>query len=146
MMTLAPVAKVVGKQTIQFFIPDGKYRMQVFALEDLQDGNMTVYCPDVMAECVAAGLLARRDGDDDGAGETVFYSIVGSGEPLHVDALDKNAINPANHFKDMIGWNRRAVRLTLTSSASLAQVEAVEIACAIAATHFPTPAPAATPA
>ena len=62
MITLAPVAKVIGKQTIQFFIPDGKYRMQVFALEDLQDGNMTVYCPDVIAECVQAGLLARHEG------------------------------------------------------------------------------------
>src|SRR4051794_32363118 len=47
LMTLAPHAvKLVGKQTVQYYVADGKYRMQVFALEDLQDGNMTVYCPD----------------------------------------------------------------------------------------------------
>jgi len=73
------------------------------------------------------------------------YTVVPGGDPLHVDALDKNAINPANHFKDMIGWNRKAVRLMLPSAASEAQVEAVELACAVAATHFPPPtaAPAA---
>src|SRR5579863_9909287 len=39
LMTLAPhAAKLVGRQTIQFYVADGKYRMQVFALEDLQDG------------------------------------------------------------------------------------------------------------
>ena len=46
----------------------------------------------------------------------------------------------------MIGWNRKAVRLMLPSTASVAQVEAVEMACAIAATHFPIPVPVAAPA
>jgi hypothetical protein len=139
MMTLAPVAKIVGKQTIQFFVPDGRYRMQVFALEDLQDGNMTVYCPDVMEECVSAGLLVRHvTGDDD----TPLYETTG-GEPLQIDALDKNTINPAAHFKDLIGWNRRAVRVTLSPSATRGQVEAAELICALAATHFVPPAPLA---
>src|SRR3954469_3623942 len=58
LMTLAPhAAKLVGKQTVQFYIADGKYRMQVFALEDLQDGNITIYCPDVLSQAVEAGLL-----------------------------------------------------------------------------------------
>src|SRR5258708_763736 len=56
LMTLSPhAAKLVGRQTVQFYIADGKYRMQVFALEDLQDGNMTIYCPDVLEEAVKAG-------------------------------------------------------------------------------------------
>src|SRR5439155_689494 len=61
MMTLAPhAAKLVGRETLQVYVADGpKYRMQVFALEDLQDGNMTVYCPDVLDEAVKAGLLSR---------------------------------------------------------------------------------------
>ena len=59
LMTLAPhAAKLVGKQTVQYYVADGKYRMQVFALEDLQDGNLTAYCPDVLADAVEAGLLA----------------------------------------------------------------------------------------
>src|SRR5437773_3843757 len=60
LMTLAPfAAKLVGKQTLQIYIADGKYRMQVFALEDLQDGNFTVYCPDVLREAEQLGLLIR---------------------------------------------------------------------------------------
>src|SRR5437773_1569277 len=60
LMTLAPfAAKLVGKQTLQVYVADGKYRMQVFALEDLQDGNFTVYCPDVLEEAQQLGLLIR---------------------------------------------------------------------------------------
>src|SRR5438874_4919344 len=59
LMTLAPFAvKLVGKQNLQVYVADGKYRMQVFALEDLQDGHFTLYCPDVLEEAVQAGLLA----------------------------------------------------------------------------------------
>src|SRR5436190_1805553 len=76
--TLAPhAAKFVGRQTVQFYIADGKYRMQVFALEDLQDGNFTVYCPDVLEEAVRAGLLAHAP--NAGAG---MYVIPGSNELL----------------------------------------------------------------
>src|SRR5205814_10000418 len=61
LITLAPfAAKLVGKQTLQVYVADGKYRMQVFALEDLQDGIFTVYCPDVLEEAIQAGLLARE--------------------------------------------------------------------------------------
>src|SRR4051812_11703948 len=49
LMTLAPhAAKLVGRQTVQFYVADGRYRMQVFALEALQNGHLTVYCPDVL--------------------------------------------------------------------------------------------------
>src|SRR5688572_13678907 len=65
LMTLSPhAAKLVGKQTVQYYVADGRYRMQVFALEDLQDGNMTVYCPDVLDDAVKAGLLARPREDE----------------------------------------------------------------------------------
>src|SRR5690349_430839 len=51
LMTLAPhAAKLVGKQTLQIYVADGKYRMQVFAVEDLPDGNFAVYCPNVLEE------------------------------------------------------------------------------------------------
>src|SRR5688572_24459350 len=94
LMTLAPfAAKLVGKQTLQIYIADGKYRMQVFALEDLQDGNFTVYCPDILDEAQQAGLLAR---DPRAANE---YVIEPSKEILRIDRLDKNTLNPAAHFK-----------------------------------------------
>jgi hypothetical protein len=132
LMTLAPhAAKFVGKQTVQFYIADGKYRMQVFALEDLQDGVMTIYCPDVVTEAVKAGLLAKSPN-----GEPHAYVVAGSHEPLRVESLDSNSLNPGAHFKDLTGWNRKAIRISLPPSPSPAQVEATELLCAIAAQHF----------
>jgi hypothetical protein len=138
LMTLAPhAAKVVGKQTVQFYVADGKYRMQVFALEDLQDGNFTVYCPDVLGEAMKAGVLARAV-----PGEANVYAVAGSGETLRVDSLDKDSLNPKAHFKDLTGWNRKALRITLPPSPSAAQVEATEMVCAMAAQHFVRASPA----
>jgi hypothetical protein len=132
LMTLAPfAAKLVGKQTLQVYVADGKYRMQVFALEDLQDGNFTVYCPDVLEEAAQAGLLTREplaEGDQ--------YVIEPSKEKLIVKQLDNKSINPGPHFKDLTGWNRKAIRISLPPSPSPAQVEATEVLCAIAAQHF----------
>ena len=139
LMTLAShAAKLVGRQTVQFYIADGKYRMQVFALEDLQDGHMTVYCPDALDEAMRAGLLARPAGGADHA-----YVVAASNEPLVVESLDVNSPDPGAHFKDLTGWNRKALRIALPPTPSAAQVEAVELLCAVAAQHFVRPAPAA---
>ena len=47
--SLAPQAiRTTGQRAIQFFIADGKYRVQVFALEDLCDGKVTVYLTDAL--------------------------------------------------------------------------------------------------
>ena len=136
--TLAPhAAKFVGRQTVQFYVADGKYRMQVFALEDLQEGNLTVYCPDVLEEAVNAGLLARPS---DGGSPLIF--VRGADEPLRVDSLDRDSRNPGEHFKELTGWNRKALRVTLPPSPSPSQVQAVELLCAIAAQHFVRAAPA----
>ena len=55
---LAPhAAKTHGQQAVQFYVPDGKYRMQVFALEDQRDGNMTIFCEDVLDAATKSGLL-----------------------------------------------------------------------------------------
>jgi len=149
LMTLAPhAAKLVGLQTVQFYVADGKYRMQVFALEDLQDGHMSVYCPDVLEAAAKAGVLgasARLPGQA-AEGEARVYAVPGSHEPLRVEPLDKSSVNPGAHFKDVLGWNRKAIRVTLPPSASPAQVEATEMMCAIAARAFPKPAPATVPA
>jgi hypothetical protein len=145
LMTLAPhAAKLVGKQTVQYYVADGKYRMQVFALEDLQDGRLTVYCPDVLADAVEAGLLAPPTAAEPGG--TGTYGIVGTPDALRIDALDRDSLNPAAHFKDMVGWNRRALRLMLPPTASAEQVAAAELVCAIAARRFSSLAAAgATP-
>lgn len=138
MMSLAPHStKFVGKQTVQFYVADGKYRMQVFALEDVQDGNITVFCPDVLDEAVAAGVLARTS-----KGEEHSYTTKSTKEPLNIEALNGRSLNPAAHFKDLLGWNRKAIRIVLPASPSAAQVEATELLCAMAAQHFAPPAAA----
>ena len=141
LMTLSPhAAKFVGRQTIQFYVADGKYRKQVFAMEDLQDGHFTVYCPDVLAEAVKLGLLAPAP-----HAEPHLYVVRPSGDPLRIEALDGASLNPGAHFKDMTGWNRKALRVTLPPSGTPAQVEAAEVLCALAAQHFAKAAPAASP-
>ena len=138
MMTLAPhAAKFVGKQTVQFYVADGKYRKQVFAMEDLQDGHFTVYCPDVLREMVNAGVIASAAD----AGPNL-YRGARSTRPLRIEPLDGSSVNPGSHFKDMTGWNRKALRITLPPSAAEGQVEAAEMLCAVAAQHFiPSPPP-----
>jgi hypothetical protein len=139
LVTLAPhAAKLVGKQTLQVYVADGaRFRKQVFALEDLQDGNFTVYCPDVLDEAVAAGLLARSP-----TGEPDMY-VTGAratAAPLRVERLDGKKLGAA-HVKDLTGWNRKALQITLPPTPSDAQVEAAELLCATAAQHFVRAAP-----
>jgi hypothetical protein len=131
LMTLAPVAKVVGRQAIEYYVPDGRYRMQVFALEDMQDGHLTVYCPDVLKQAVSSGLLTKTERP-----EPYEYEVRSTGEPLQIEALDGSALSPDAHFKNLTNWNRRALRITLSSSPSAAQVEAAELLCGLAATQF----------
>ena len=131
LMTLAPHAiKFNGQQSAQFFIPDGKYRMQVFALEDLRDGKINIYCPNVLDEATTAGLLARKPvpGADE---KSVRYVITGTDQALEVTPLDGTTPNPAAFYKDMLGWNRKAIRITVPTTATNVEIEAVETLCAI---------------
>lgn len=137
LMTLAPhAAKLVGKQTLQIYIADGRYRKQVFALEDLHDGKFTIYCPDVLDQAIRCGLLAPPPpasapglGPDD-------YATLPAGHALRVERLDAKSPHAAAHFKDLTGWNRTALRITLPPSPAPEQLEAAELICAIAAQHF----------
>src|SRR5688500_15840700 len=55
--TLSPfAAQTVGQQAVMFFVADGKYRMQQFAIEDLRDGHINVYAPDALDRALAGGL------------------------------------------------------------------------------------------
>src|SRR5687768_4448999 len=55
---MAPhAAKTHGQQAVQIYVPDGKYRMQVFALQDQRDGVIVVYCDDVLDVVLKSGML-----------------------------------------------------------------------------------------
>ena len=127
----APLAaNTIGPQVIQFFIADGKYRMQVFALEDKRDGQILVYLPDVLAAAIKAGVLGKPI-----AGHPDDYPIrANKGEALHVESLDaSNTPDPQPAIKHMLGWNRKALAITLLTNATPDQVSAAESLCALAA-------------
>ena len=133
LMTLAPFsAKLIGKQTLQLYVADGKFRMQVFALEDLQDGNFSVYCPDIVDEAVKLGVLSAPQNK----AQPESYVIEPSLEPLNIKQLNSKSLNPAPHYKDMTGWNRKAIRITLSSTATPVQIETTEVLCAMAEQNF----------
>ena len=131
MRRYAPLAaNTIGPQVIQFFVADGKYRMQVFALEDKKDGQILVYMPDVIAAATKAGVLAKPP-----AGRAGEYPIKASkNEALLVEILDAaNTPDPQPAIKHMLGWNRKALRLTLPALANAAQIASTEAMCALAA-------------
>ena len=128
---LAPLAaNTIGPQVIQFFVADGKYRMQVFALEDKKDGTILVYLPDVLPAAIKAGVLAKPP-----AGHPDDYPIKAhKNEALHVESLDAaNTPDPQPAIKHMLGWNRKALRLTLPALANAPQLAATEAMCELAA-------------
>lgn len=126
--------KVSAKLTIQFYIPDGKYKMQVFGLQAEDDGTIAVYCPDVIKQATAAKILGKPRKIE----TQKLYPVGGSEEDLlPIDELDGDTPNPDLVYKHMTGWNRRAIRMTLSPRASKAMVKAVEQVCEIAARQWP---------
>jgi len=129
---LAPLAvQSAGNNTWKFFIADGKYRMQVFALEDSFDGVLKIYLPDVLNEAVKTKILAKT------AVEHTF-AVTGSQTQLTIDSLGvAEASSAAPHFQHMLGWNRKALRLKLSTTESDEKlVDAVGALAQLAATHF----------
>lgn len=128
---LAPhAAKTHGQQAVQIYVPDGKYRMQVFALQDQRDGLILIYCDDVLDLATKSGLLT---GPHEVAEQNNSYRLANSIDSIKVDQLDGKTANPSPFYKDMLGWNRRAIRITLPTSATPGQVKAAETLCAIGA-------------
>ncbi len=129
LMTLASHGtKTQGRQTLQFFIPDGKYRMQVFALHDGGEGDIAVFGQNVIEKAVAEGILS-------GPIQPNIYRIGGTKdkEALNIELLDGKTSNPQPFYKDMLGWNRKAMKISLPITASPIQVATAEKLIALAA-------------
>jgi hypothetical protein len=129
--TLAPHAvRALGQHTLQFFIADGKYRQQVFALDDHRDSKIVIYGPDVLEAGLREGILLPPPD----ASEPRAQGIPNARGVLYLEQLDAaNTTNPDPSFKFMLGWNRRALRMTLLSTATPQQIEAAEQLWAYAA-------------
>ncbi len=132
--TLAPHSiSTTGQQAISFFIADGKYRMQVFALEDKRDGKLSVYAVDALADAIAAKLVKAPTKD---VPDSTLHELENR-QTLSIESLTaQNTPNPPPFFKHMLGWNRTAVRITFPTHASEHQLIAVETMCALAALRW----------
>jgi hypothetical protein len=134
--TLASHAvQTTGQQAVSFFIADGKYRMQVFALEDARDGKVAIYTPDVLDQAVSAKLIGKPTKGD---GESTAHPIK-SDEKQHIlveQLTAANTPNPSEFYKHMLGWNRKAMRITLLTTSTDMQMATAEKLCALAAERW----------
>jgi hypothetical protein len=135
LFTLSPHAiTTIGQQALLFFIADGKYRMQVFAVEDPRDGRLLVYTGEVTKEAIKQGILLAPPKGDASAGYVVAAD---KQQRLIIEQLDaNNTPNPHPWYKNMLGWGRKALRVTLPVKATPEQIAATEALCAITAKGF----------
>jgi len=133
-MTLANrPAKLTGVNTAQFFIPDGKHRKQVFAMHVQDDGHLSVYLPNVLDDAYAVGLITKpaRPPEDN------QFVLADSKEKIQIELLDRDTLNPQFYYKDMTGWNRKAICVTVPPTATPAQKQAIEKLAALASRAWP---------
>ena len=142
---LAPLpVTTAGQQAVLFYVADGKYKMQVFALEDKRDGALMAYVPDVLEQAIKSRVLLRphsAPADADESGAPVDYGIAGHRpETIRIERLTAaNTPEPGAHFKHMLGWNRRALRITIpTAPGPTAQTQAAALigVCEVAAKQW----------
>jgi hypothetical protein len=117
--------EVSGQQTVKFHIADGKYKLQVFALEDTRQGTIVIYLPDVLKLAMKRKILAT-------SATSHHYRVQGCEaqlqlEPINAETKDLTAC------KAMVGWGRQALRADLSVNADEKQVRTVEMLCGIAA-------------
>src|SRR5580765_4963157 len=73
--------QTTGQQALSFYIPDGKHRQQVFALEDQRDGKLQIYLEDVLTQATKAGIIEK-------AGAESMHPVGGAnGASIRIDSL-----------------------------------------------------------
>lgn len=127
-------AKVSGMNTIQFFIADGNYRKQVYAMHLSDEGEVTVFLPNILAEAIKAKIIAPLPKDP-----TPHAYAVGK-ERMIIEPYDRDSLNPQPYYKDMTGWNRKAIGVVLPAGATEGLIDTAEQLMLAAAT-WPAVAP-----
>jgi hypothetical protein len=122
---LAPLAiQSAGSTAWKFFIADGKYRMQVFALEDTFDGLLRIYMPDMLNEAVKTKIISRTPVPQ-------MFAVEGSSTHLKIESLGAaEASGAPPHYQHMLGWNRKALRLILPTTKADDKLEHAVLALA----------------
>ena len=127
---LAPHStEAVGKDAMRFYIADGRYRLQRYAIEDVRDGQIKIYLPDVLELALKKKVLAAAKVPGE-------YGVPGhAGEVVKIEQLDSdNTPEPAAHFKFMIGMGRKALRISMPAAGHAHQLAVAEQLCELAAT------------
>jgi hypothetical protein len=126
---LAPHAiETAGHQALKFHIPDGKYRQQVFALEDHCDGWVRVYLPDVTAAAAERKILKQVSGADGS-----MFTVDGGEGTIQLELISSETKEMPAFCKPMLGWGRRALKTSVSTAASEEQMRVVERLCELAA-------------
>jgi hypothetical protein len=131
------VAPVAAARGVRFYVPDGKFKRQVFAVEDLRDGKLAIYLDDTRTIAFREGVLTAHPAEAD----SHLYRIGGGkadNERLSVEPLTAAGTSSApDYYKHMLGWHRSAIRITLHPDSTAGQVRAAEAMCIIAAAAGP---------
>lgn len=123
-------ATMEGQNILKFYIRDGKYRQQVFALEDNREGAIHLYLPDVLAKAKERKILF--------AGEAVpMYRISANAEvQLRLEIITADTPD-MNVCKAMVSWGKKALVTTLSPLLNEKQLGAIEQLCELAAEAWP---------
>jgi len=117
--------EMAGANAAKFHIPDGKYRLQVFALEDSRKGTIAIYMPDVVENAIKRKILTA-----DTAERT--YKVVGGEDSIHLELITAQT-QDMTVCKAMVGWGRRAMKLNVSVQSKEKQIRTVEQLCELAA-------------
>jgi hypothetical protein len=124
------IAPYAGPNAVRFYVPDGKYRLQVFALEDLRHGDLGLYLNDTREAALRQGVLT---GPAEGDSNSYGIAKRANNERLLIEVLTTRGTTSApDYYKHMLGWHRTAIRITLAKNSTPAQIRTAETMCMIA--------------
>ena len=127
---LAPDLVEAAGTSLKFSIVDGKYRRQVFAVDDQRKGLVQIYLPDVLAAAQTAGLIGLTE-----SGTVAVKGDIKTRIPLDVITADTKDIPDC--CKPMLGWGRKALRIEIGAAGDDKQIKMIEKLCALAAEAWP---------
>ena len=125
--------QTAGQKAVQFFAPDGKYRRQIFALEDLRDGAIVVYTVDALDAALRAGALRGPIRKEDGV---AVYEVCGCDGNATVTIEPITAANVGSapdYYRHMVGWNRTALKVSMQITGDEGRLRALNVLYSLAA-------------
>ena len=129
-------AKTTGQRAVQFFVADGNYRIQTFALEDTNDGLISVYARDALDVAIAEGMVVAQAGTADGSPAYEVGHLPGL--TVRVEALcASKTVDAPDYYRHLLGWNRKALRIILPVDAGRAQLEVCDALCRLSVRPAP---------